>query len=216
MFVEVYPGYDVPDVSGVRLHVFDSRWRRIAKQSFPTGYRFFLQEAKVEKNKLLKQDLLIVQVKSSGPFRVSSDGSKKPAFEQGDYQRQYYAFFDNRMRLVRLEDNKRKLVRNHYRTETPFKGGVIPKHSKWEWIRTLESKNPCEVLATLVWLSGTHLKGNARRFKGANQETVEDSRLFESVRDSADTYKALNALKDLNSEWVREYVELTMHSLRND
>src|SRR3989337_1760561 len=46
MLLEAYPGYDVPDVSAVRVHIFDENWNRIAKQSFPTGYRFFLKEAK--------------------------------------------------------------------------------------------------------------------------------------------------------------------------
>src|SRR5262245_41955169 len=47
MFLEAYPGYDVPDVSALQVHIFDEKWKRIVKQSFPTGYRFFLNEAKI-------------------------------------------------------------------------------------------------------------------------------------------------------------------------
>jgi len=49
VLVEAYPGYDVPDVSGVKVHFFDKSWNHVCSHSFPTGYRFFLNDVKVEK-----------------------------------------------------------------------------------------------------------------------------------------------------------------------
>src|SRR5437879_8151960 len=53
MFLEAYPGYEVPDASGVQIHVFDKNWKRLVKQSFQTGYRLFLNEAQVLKHDAL-------------------------------------------------------------------------------------------------------------------------------------------------------------------
>lgn len=33
VFLEAYPGYDVPDVSAVQIHVFDKNWKRLAKRT---------------------------------------------------------------------------------------------------------------------------------------------------------------------------------------
>jgi hypothetical protein len=209
VLLEAYPGYDVPDVSSVQIHVFDKNWKRLAKQSFPTGYRFFLKEVALVKDNPLKQDLLVALLTSSGPFIVEG-GEKHPAFEQGDYQRQYYALSGDHFVIVRLEDNKRSLAQNHYRWHTPLKGPAVPKRTRDEWIRSLKSGNQVEELATLVWLSGTHLPSTEARKQDHNQESVEDSKLFEAVRGAADTKKALRELTNSKNSWVQEYAKLTL------
>jgi hypothetical protein len=216
IFVEVYPGYAIPDVSGVRVHVFDKQWKRIAKSEFPTGYRFFLQQATVKSDEALGQDLLVVKVTSAGPFLVRPDGTEKPAFEQGDFQRQYYALTGDRMALVRLEDNEKKLVRNSYRWSTPMKGGAIPRRSREQWIESLSSGSAAEQLATLVWLSGSHLKSSEKRYENVSQESLADSKLFEAVRDSEATSKALARLLKSKVKWVRDYARLTLEVLKPD
>jgi hypothetical protein len=211
-FIEAYRGYNVPDVSAVRVHVFDKEWKRLARHSFPTGYRFFLNQATVRKDDALQQDLLVVKVTSTGPFLVLPNGEQKPAFEQGDFQRQYYAFLDDRMALIRLEDNNEKLVRNNYCWSTPMKGGEIPKRSSDQWIMSLASDSVAQQLATLVWLSGTHLKSTEQRYQNVNQESIEDSSLFESLQNNDTVRKTLTELQNSEVKWVNEYAKLAIDS----
>jgi hypothetical protein len=209
VFLQAYPGYDVPDVSAVQIHVFDKNWKRLAKQTFPTGYRFFLKEVSPAKDNTLKQQLLVAKVTSSGPFIVQGQ-EKRPAFEQGDYQRQYYALLGDHFVMVRLEDNEKRIAQNHYRWRAPPKGPTVPKRTRDEWIRSLSSDNPVEQLATLVWLSGTHLPSTEARQEDVNQESVEDSKLFEAVRDATETKKVLRELTNSKNLWVQEYAKLTL------
>ena len=97
-----------------------------------------------------------------------------------------------------------------YRWRTPPKGPPVPKRTRDEWIRSLSSENPVEQLATLVWLSGTHLSSTDARRENVNQESVEDSKLFEAVRDAAETKKALRELTKASNSWVQEYAKLTL------
>ena len=212
VFLAAYPGYDVPDMSGVQIHIFDKNWKRIGKQSFPTGYRFLLNDVVLVKDNPLKQNLLVAKATSSGPFIVRGD-DKRPAFEQGDYQFQYYALIDDRFVMVRLEDNKKRLAQNHYRWHSPPKGPAVPRRTRDEWIRSLSSENPVEQLATLVWLSGVHLSSKEARQEDVNQETVEDSKLFEAVRDSVETKKAIRELANSKNSWVQEYAKLTLRAI---
>jgi len=75
--LEAYPGYNVPDVSAIQVHVFDKNWNRLIKQSFATGYRFFLSDVSVLKDNPLKQDLLVAKVTSAGPFIVQGNEKMK-------------------------------------------------------------------------------------------------------------------------------------------
>jgi hypothetical protein len=207
VFAEAYPGYEVPDVSAVRIYFFDKHWKSVAEQTFPTGYRFFLENVELSKDNPLSQDLLVARVTSSGPFRIEGN-EKHPAFEQGDFQRQYYGLLGGRFVLVRLEDNKRQLAQNHYRWRAPLKGPPVPKRSCEAWIRSLTSSDSVEQLASLVWFTGMHLPSTEPRRADHNEESLEDSKLFEAVRAAPETEKALKELHKSPNLWVQEYAEL--------
>jgi hypothetical protein len=207
VMVEAYPGYDVPDVSSVQLHFFDKSWAHICSESFPTGYRMRLDEVKVEKRKELGNPVIMAKTISTGPF-ITSPGPKRPAFEQGDFQRQYYALLQTNLFLVRMEDNEGVLVRNHYRWRIPPKGPPVPARTKEEWIGGLNSSNVVEQLSTLVWLTGSHLSSKWERRPDHNEESVEDSKLFESVSTDPRTAAALERLKKDKNKWVQDYATL--------
>jgi hypothetical protein len=92
MLVEVYPGSDNPDTSGVRVHLFDKSWRRLSQQIFPTGYCMYLEKATVveARENPLARDLLVVEVASTGPFLVLGK-NRRPAFREADPYREYYS-----------------------------------------------------------------------------------------------------------------------------
>ncbi len=209
ILLEAYPGYDVPDMSFMCIQVFDKKWKRCVRQTISTGYRMKLDSVEGAMDNSLKQFVLVAKVSSTGPFVVLPDG-KRPAFEQGAFQRQYYAMLEDRVVLVRLDDDTGQLAQNHYRWRSPSKGPPVPKRTREEWIRSLESESPVRQLETLVWLTGTHLPSTQERSEHANQESVEDSTVFEAVRDAQETSKALRSLKDSKVEWVSEYATLAL------
>lgn len=212
LWLEAYPGYAVPDVSSLQVHIFDTSWKRVVKQSFPTGYRQFLKEVTLNVDTPLKQPLLVATLISSGPF-VVQEGTHKPAFEQGDFQRQYYALLNDRFVLIRLEDNTGKIIPNHYLWRTPLKGPPVPQRMVQEWIRTLRSTNATEQLATLVWLSGAHRSSSEVRKEDINQESVADSEIFEAVRRAPETRQIVRELAEKATGWVQEYARFTQLSL---
>lgn len=214
MLLEAYPGLEIPDVSGVRVHVFDKTWKRLFKQSFPTGYRLFLREADLQVDGSGGEPLLVVKVVSSGPFIVKP-GPKRPLFEQGSFQRQFFGLVGSELALVRIEDDGGRLVRNGYVWSVPPKGPSVPIRTKDEWIRRLGASNRSEQLAALVWLTGTHLPSGKERRPNVSQESVESSLVFESVRDAAETNAILEGLKSSNDPWIREYANLELPSDKN-
>jgi hypothetical protein len=139
---------------------------------------------------------------------------KSPAFEQGDFQTQYYALLQTNLFMVRLEDNKGILLRNHYRWRNPPNGPEVPTRTKDEWIKCLESSNVVEQLSALVWLTGFHLASQETRMTDHNQESVEDSKRFEAVRDDARTARIMNRLREDGNKWIQQYAGLGI--LRSD
>jgi len=209
--LEADPGGSIPGWSGIQVHVFDKGWKRLTKQAFPTGYRSFLKEVSLVKDNPLKQELLVAKVTSSGPFIKDGD-KKRPAFEQGDFQRQYYALLNDKLVLVRLEDDNGQLAQAHYRFRMSSKGPAVPNRTRDDWVRSLNSANPVEKLATLVWLSGMHLSSSETRYENHSQESVEDSKLFEAVRDTVETKKALRELANSKNSWIQEYAKFALEA----
>jgi hypothetical protein len=199
IFLEKYCGWDVPDLSAVRVYLFDETWNKIHHKSYPTGVHVYLAQARVEKSAQFEQDLLVVQVENPEP-------------NEGDYQKQHYAFTGDRMALVRLENKNNQLIPNNYTCSTPMMGGEVPKRTKTEWIETLTSGSTVEQMAALVWLSGSHLKSSEPRQENKNQEAMEDSVLYEEVFNSERTKTAIQKLTKHDSEWIKEYAELVQRS----
>lgn len=207
LLVEAYPGYDIPDVSGMKLHFFNESWAPTSSRSLPTGYRYFLNEVTVQQREQLDRPLIVAKATCAGPF-ITSPGPKRPAFEQGDFQFQYYALMQTNVFMVRLEDNHGVVARNHFRWSTPTTGPPISTRSKEEWIKWLGSTNVVQQLSALVWLTGEHLPSSEERKSDQNQESVADSKLFESVRDDPRTTQVMNRLKGEKNRWVQDYALL--------
>ncbi len=89
-----------------------------------------------------------------------------------------------------------------------MKGPPVPKRSKEEWLHRLRSGNPVEQLHVLVWLTGDHLDSGSPRREDFNEESIEDRRCFEAVRDATETKAAISGFIRSEVPWVREYAEL--------
>jgi len=200
---EAYPGMDIPDWSHVRVQIFDQRWNRLLRQSFPTGYRLYLRRARVVECQRPKQHFLVTEVTSAHPApELARRGDGRIC------RRQHYALLGTALAMVRLEDGQGRLVRNSYGWGKPCMGPPVPDRTEEEWMQSLRSSDVVELLASLVWLTGRHLPSATQRTVGVSQEPVERSRCFESVRDDPRTHRILRVLEAHRNPWVREYARL--------
>ncbi len=188
---EGYQGLAIPDFSYTRIHRFDENWKYLGSSEFPTGARAVLYEAKVAREPVLEMDAIKLRTTSL---------------------RQVYVIAGDRVVLVRQEDEEHSMVTRWYYTMVPFVGPVHPERMPEEWIRSLDSKDPVEVLETLIWLSGKHLPSDEKRRPNVNQESIEDATLFETVRYSPLVDQKLLALKKSPNIWIQEAAELAITS----
>jgi hypothetical protein len=207
LLFEGYEGPNVPDVSYAVVHRLAKDWSYLGRSRILTGYRMLLSEAAVVASKVLGQPLLRVKTTCQGPFLIRA-GKKAPLFERGAYQLQYYAIHDSRIALVRLEDERGRIVRNRYSTRVPFKGPDVNGRAAKEWRRAIRSPRDACVLEALVWLTGEHLDSGFEREPNVNRQSVESSRTFESVSRDPETRKIVVALTSHRNPWIREYAKL--------
>jgi len=72
----------------------------------------------------------------------------------------------------------------------------------------LNSSSAVDQLAALVWLTGSHLSTTEERKSDHSQEAVDDSKIFEAVRDDPRTKSVFSELKTHKNKWIREYAAL--------
>lgn len=193
VLVVTYEGMEVPGYSWMAVHLFDGNWKQTAVDRFPTGYRIALFDVWSETVEALPGRALVVRLGSVGSF--------------GDFtyrQRQYYAIREDRVALVRLEEEGKGLAQGVFSASRPWTGPRPPLRTPAEWLAALGSGDPAAVLETLVWLDGHHLGAAERREVNVNQESAADSALWETVRDDPRTRELRKELAASPLRWVRE------------
>ena len=201
VLVVSYEGFEVPGVSWLAAHLFDADWRQISVANFPTGYRISLFDVWQERVLALPDPVLAVRLGSIGSF--------------GDFtyrQRQYYAVRDDRLALVRIENEGGAATRGSFAAAHPWTGPEPLRRTTAQWIESLSSPNTADVLETLTWLGGRHLPADKPRQANVNEESVEDSKAWESVRDDPRTRSALDALAKSPDRWIREAAALVLRT----
>jgi hypothetical protein len=209
VLVEASPNYLKPDLSGMKAHFFDKSWASVCSFPYPIGSEFILNEVTLQKRHGFDSPLIVAKATWAGPFVSSGRPPPRPAFEQGDVLMQYYALVHTNLFMVRLEDNKGMLVHG-----SRWRGPGVPAKTKEEWISCLESSSIAEQLSALVWLTRPHLSSQATRMPNHKPESVEDSKLFESVRDDPRTVQSMKRMRGSTNEWVQQYARLRL--LRSD
>ncbi len=81
-----------------------------------------------------------------------------PAANGRDVARQYYAVIEGRLALIRLEDHQGELIENIYDPPDFAIGPRVPDRTPQEWEQALLSNDPAEILRSLVWLGGWHVR----------------------------------------------------------
>ncbi len=203
VLVVTYEGMNVPDASWMAVHQFDASWNETSVINFPTGYRIALFDVWKEEFDAVPEPMIVVRLGSVGSF--------------GDYsyrQRQYYSVRDGRVAMIRIEEEGGGLERAIFSASHPWNGPALPDRSVDEWVRLLTSDDTVDVLEALTWLGGSHVAYSEQRDAGVNQESVEDSLLWERVRDDPRVGESLTALLRSANGWVTAAAALA--SVRDD
>lgn len=207
---EGYEGFNIPDWSVARIRCFNENWKYLGSSDvFTIGYQAFLTEAKVMREPVLETDVIDIRAISAGYSWILEDKKAPVGHWGGKYRRQVYAILDRHVTLVRIETDEQNVILNSYQQGNQL-GPDVPKRAVEQWHKSLDSKNPCEVLETLVWLSGEHLPSEEERIPDRAQESVEDSRLFETVRDSPEVKQKLLTLRESPNIWIRQMAEFAI------
>lgn len=198
VLVATHDVFAVPEFSWMAVHQFDAEWRQIAVVRFDTGYRMAIRDVRQQAVEDLPEPAIVVRLRGVSPL-LGYGG-----------QVQYYTLVQSRVVLVRIEDEDGRIESGNFNSRLPWTGPVPPTRSTDAWIASLASANPADVLETLTWLTGRHLPSNKPRSAGVDEESVEDSRLFESVRDDPRTRQRLAEVASSSNAWIREAVALAL------
>jgi hypothetical protein len=81
-----------------------------------------------------------------------------PVINGRNITKEYFALGNDRLRFIRLENDKGELARNEY-VFPNYEIGIAPDaHTVEQWSALLESKDKADVLSALVFLGGKHRK----------------------------------------------------------
>ncbi|MCO5297737.1 MAG: hypothetical protein M9921_12850 [Fimbriimonadaceae bacterium] len=210
LYLRIYPGYNVPDVSYVEADGFDSKWNHLVRYEFPTGYRLRFEEEKLLDDKWIAQPVLSILVSSVGPFITESGKPQRPLFHPESGIRQFYAFDERRAYLIRVETGGGETIANSYRWSVPMIGPSSVGRTVADWTADLRAADPVRQLACMVWLAGGHLSAAAARHENISEEPAEDSKTYEVMRADPAIRARVESLKESPNPWVRKQAEFTL------
>ena len=185
------PIWEIPSASGANIYLFDDWGRLVGQSSFSTGWRIDITDAAIISDEIKGESLIAV---TTGP----SIGGRSIA-------KQYYAFLDENVVLVRLEDKTGAFVGNEYWSHDI--GPATIARTEGEWIGALNSSDPIELLRTLTWLAGKHNSP----FRGRSER-----RLPVDIREYPEMGPVVDALTQNAHPWISEAALQLQQSLNVD
>jgi hypothetical protein len=179
----------IPGGSSVCIQLFDVRGKRLNSWSFLTGWRLTLQEASIEFSSDLMSDVIVLKTARvvNGP----------------NITREYFALSNDRLRFVRMENDKGIAVQNEYIFPNQEIGIVPAINTVDEWASLLESKDKADVLSALVFLGGRHLTEPERHFASEPQGS-KWAGLFQQLVGSPLIRGLITRLSNSDDQWVRQ------------
>ena len=174
----------IPGGSSVCVQTFDGSAKRINSWSFQTGWRIALTGASIQYSNEIASDLIAIHT--------------VPIVNGLNIAKEYFAIGGNRLRLIRLENDKGEPVQNEYALPN-YEIGVVPEaHTVEEWAGLLESKDKADVLSALVFLGGRHIDvgpwPSESKYAGLWRQLTGSRRIRESIE----------LLSRSGSDWIRQ------------
>ena len=173
----------IPGGTSASVQLFDAATKRIDTWSFQTGWRMILIDAAIEYSGDLGADLISLR---TGPVIGGQNVAKE-----------YFALSNDRLRIVRLENDKGELVQNDYVLPNYEIGFVPDATTEDEWVGLLESADKVDVLSALEFLGGRHI----------DQSFGHESKyaaLFLQLLGSTHIRGLIERLGKTNNDWIRQ------------
>jgi len=171
----------IPGGSSACLQLFDAAMNSINSWSFQVGWRPSLLDATIEYSNEFARDLIV--------FHTA------PVINGRNITKEYFALGNDRLRFIRLENDKGELARNEY-VFPNYEIGIAPDaHTVEQWSALLESKDKADVLSALVFLGGKHIDEHGESNYAA---------LFRELIGSPRIHGVIEHLKNSDSEWVKQ------------
>jgi hypothetical protein len=179
----------IPGGSSACVQLFDATANRINSWSFQLGWRADLYDASIKYSKDLASELLT--------FHTA------PVINGRNITKEYFALNNDRLRFVRMENDKGALVQNEY-VFPNYEIGIVPDaHTVEQWSALLESKDKADVLSALIFLGGKHIDEPERRLLPGPHESKYVG-LFRELIGDARIRELIERLCDSNNEWIRQ------------
>jgi hypothetical protein len=193
------PEIIVPGGSSACVLLFDGASKRINSWCFQTGYRITLDSASFEFSSDLGSDVIVLHM-------VRFINGRNVA-------REYFAISGDRLRFVRMENDKGEAVQNEY-VFPNFEIGFVPAgNTEDEWIDMLQSAEKANILSALVFLGGRHITESQRRFASEPAES-KYAGLFQQLVGSSRIQVLVAGLTSSNNEWIKQAALLAARGSR--
>jgi hypothetical protein len=199
MYFEGHSLFVIPSASGARIHFFDSKGKYEGTSEFLTGWRIQILDAALVNHEI--PGSAVIEIKTAPSINGASIG------------RQFYAIFENRVALIRVEDEDGKPIANCYRYPNHQLGPSPPIRTMEEWAELLRFSERVHVLEALVWMGGDHFTVADRERGEIARESLESVRLVAAVRNSQIVQKRIAELTVSENQWIREAAVLAQQQL---
>lgn len=189
----------VPGGSSACVLLLDSRLHHINSWCFQTGWRITLDSASFDFSSDLGSDLIVLHM---------------TRFINGrNVAKEYFTLSGDRLRFVRMENDKGEAVQNEY-VFPNFEIGIVPTgETEQEWIDMLRSADKPNVLSALVFLGGRHITEAQRRFVAEPAESKYGT-LFQKLISNARIRELIAGLSDSENQWIRQAAQLASRGPR--
>ena len=193
------PEMIVPGGSSACVLLLDGGLHRINSWCFQTGWRITLDSASFDFSNDLGSHIIVLHM---------------TRFINGrNVAKEYFALSGDRLRFVRMENDKGEAVQNEY-VFPNFEIGIVPTgETEEEWIDMLRSADKPNVLSALVFLGGRHIIEAQRRFAPEPAESKYAS-LFQKLISDARIRELIAGLSDSENEWIRQAAQLASRGPR--
>jgi hypothetical protein len=181
---EIFP-QPHPGTSEVGLTFLDAHGGVRARDSFDTGYRRYLRQARLEP--VTGFDGPVVRVETVG-------------FMGQNPVRQFYTVVEDRFVFIRLETGDGSVARNPYRYVHAGAAPVL-RRSADEWETDLGSRDRGRVLRALIWLG---------RVQPGLLRSATDIEPTRAVRARPGVAARLRQLADSSEAWERDAAQLAL------
>lgn len=180
----------IPGGSSACIQVFDETATRLGSWSFQAGWRIELTDASIEYSPRLASDVVILHTSA--------------VINGRDVAKQYYAVREDRLSLVRLEDAAGKATNNEYRYPSAEIGQFPDAKTVEAWLALLQSKDPVDVLAALIFLGGKH------RPRSVGEPTSAHAELYLRLISSEPIRRQITQLQSASDEWIARSAQLAV------